>query len=151
MGERTRILVIDDDESIRKILSTILGEEGYIVDTAGNGEEAIAKSNASFYNLALIDVRLPDIEGIELLTRIRETMPRMRKIIITGYPTIQNAMEAVNRRADAFLLKPLDMDKVLGTIKEQLKMQEEDSKYSQEKITQFIETRSKELELQINR
>ena len=87
MDGRARILIIDDDESIRKILSTILEEEGYAVDTAENGKEAIDKSVAKFYNLALIDVRLPDIEGVALLLKLKETVPRMRKIIITGFPS----------------------------------------------------------------
>ena len=149
MGKHARILVVDDDESIRKTLAIILGEQGYQVDTAENGKEAIAKSNARFYNLALIDIRLPDMEGTELLTRMRDATPRMRKIIITGYPTIPNAIEAVNRRADAYVLKPFKMDKVLETIKEQLAKQEEEGKYSEEKVANFIETRARELDTNI--
>ncbi|MEM4701594.1 MAG: response regulator, partial [Candidatus Bathyarchaeia archaeon] len=120
MVENARILIVDDDENIRKVLKTILEEEGYIVDEAENAKKAIEKTKRKVYNLALIDIRLPDMEGIELLTRMKDTVPRMRKIIITGYPTLQNAIEAVNRGADAYILKPFDMDKVLATIKEQL-------------------------------
>ncbi len=148
MGENARIIIIDDDESIRKILATILEEEGYKVDTANTGKEAIQKTNERVYNLALIDMRLPDIEGIDLLLKIKDTTPRMRKIIITGYPTIQNAMEAVNRQADAFILKPFDMEKTLQAIREQLKKQDEEKQFSQDKVTAFIETRAKELEIQ---
>ena len=146
MGERARILVVDDDESVRKVLATILEEEGYAVDTAKNGREAIKKSTVKFYNLALIDIRLTDMEGTKLLTKVKETMPKMRKIIITGYPSLQNAIEAVNRGADAYVLKPFDMDKVLETIKDQLKKQEEEKRYTQKKVGEFIETRVKELE-----
>ncbi|MEM3616684.1 MAG: response regulator [Candidatus Bathyarchaeia archaeon] len=146
MVENARILVVDDDENIRKVLKTILEEEGYAVDEAENAKKAIEKSRKKVYNLALIDIRLPDMEGIELLTRMKDTVPRMRKIIITGYPTLQNAIEAVNRGADAYILKPFDMDKVLATIKEQLRKQEEEKRYSQEKVAEFIETRVKELE-----
>lgn len=148
MGGNARIIIIDDDESIRKILSTILQEEGYTVDTADTGKEGIRKTNENCYNLALIDMKLPDIEGIDLLLRIKDTTPRMRKMIITGFPTIHNAMEAVNRRADAFILKPFEMEKVLQTIREQLKKQEEDRQFSQDKVAAFIETRAKELEMQ---
>ncbi|MEM3608819.1 MAG: response regulator [Candidatus Bathyarchaeia archaeon] len=146
MGKTARILVVDDDESIRKVLKTILEEEGYTVDTAKNGKEAIQKTSEKFYNLALIDIRLPDIDGTELLTKIKDTVPKMRKIIITGYPTLQNAIEALNKGADAYVLKPFDMDDILKTIKGQLKKQEEERKYSQEKVTEFIETKIKELE-----
>jgi two-component system NtrC family response regulator len=148
LGENARIIIIDDDESIRKTLQTILEEEGYTVDTVNSGKEAIRKTNEKVYNLALIDMRLPDTEGVDLLLKIRDTTPRMRKIIITGYPTIQNAMEAVNREADAFILKPFDVERVLQTIREQLKKQEEEKQFSQEKVTAFIETRAKELEMQ---
>jgi len=146
MGEHARILVIDDDESIRKTLATILEEEGYLVDTAENGKEAIRKSNAKFYNLALIDIRLPDIEGTKLLTAMKEATPKMVKIIITGYPSLQNAIEAVNKGADAYILKPFNMDSVLNTIKEHLKKQQQAKKYGEEKVAEFIETRVRELE-----
>lgn len=146
MGEHARILVVDDDEGIRETLSAILQDEGYEVETAESGKEAILKSNAGFYNLALIDVRLLDMQGTELLTRIKDTVPKMRKIIITGYPTIHNAMEAVNRNADAYLLKPFDMGKLLFVIKDQLRKQEEEMDFSQDRITDFIETRVRELE-----
>jgi DNA-binding NtrC family response regulator len=146
MVENTRILIVDDDENIRKVLTTILEEEGYTVDSAENARKAIERTKKNFYNLALIDIRLPDMEGIELLTKMRDTTPKMRKIIITGYPTLQNAIEAVNRGADAYILKPFNMDKVLATIKEQLRKQEEEMRYSQEKVVEFIETRVKELE-----
>jgi DNA-binding NtrC family response regulator len=85
------------------------------------------------------------MEGIELLTRMKNTTPKIRKIIITGYPTLQNAVEAVNRGADAYILKPFDMERVLAEIKEQLKKQEEEKRYSQEKVAEFIETRVREL------
>jgi len=146
MGERARILVVDDDESIRKVLETILEDEGYVVDTAKNGREAIKKSKVKFYNLALIDIRLTDMEGTKLLTKLKDTTPKMRKIIVTGYPSLQNAIEAVNRGANAYVLKPFDMDKVLETIEDQLKRQQEEKRYTQEKVGEFIETRVKELE-----
>jgi len=147
MGERARILVIDDDESIRKTIAAILEDEGYAVDTAENGKEAIEKSNTKFYNLALIDIRLPDIEGTKLLTAMKETTPKMVKIILTGYPSLQNAVEAVNKGADAYVLKPVNMNSLLNTIKEHLKKQQEAKKYSEEKVAEFIETRAKELEM----
>ncbi len=146
MVECARILIVDDDENIRKVLATILEEKGYIVDKAETGKEAIEKSKKNFYNMALVDIRLPDMEGTKLLTLMRETTPRMVKIIITGYPSLQNAIEAVNKNADAYILKPVNMDKVLDTIKEHLKKQEEERRYSQEKVAEFIETRVKEIE-----
>jgi DNA-binding NtrC family response regulator len=146
MVERARILVVDGDESIRKVLATILEDNGYAVDTVKNGKEAVKKSKVKFYNLALIDVRLPDMEGVELLTKMKDAIPKMRKIIVTGYPSLQNAINALNKGADAYIVKPFDMDKVLQTIKEQLKKQKDEKEYNQEKVTEYIETRVRELE-----
>lgn len=146
MGERLRILIVDDDESIRKVLVAVLEENEYVVDSAKDGKEAIEKTSRDFYNLALVDIRLPDIEGTKLIAKMKETTPRMRKLIITGYPSLQNAVDALNKGADAYIMKPFDMDKVLQTIKEQLEKQQEEKKYSQERVTEFIETRVKELE-----
>ena len=146
MDKPARILIIDDDENIRKVLQTILEDEGYVVETADTAKKGIERSENAFYNLALIDVRLPDMEGIELLTKLRETKPKMRKIIVTGYPTLQNAVAAVNKGADAYVMKPFDVEKILLTIKEQLKKQVEEKAFSEEKIAQFIETRVKELD-----
>jgi DNA-binding NtrC family response regulator len=148
MGETARILVVDDDENIRKVLTTILEDEGYIIESVGTAKKAIAKTGKKFYNLALIDIRLPDMEGIELLTRMKDTTPKMRKIIITGYPTLQNAVEAVNRGADAYIIKPFDVKKALRTIEEELIKQEEEKRYSQDKVAEFIETRVNELEVE---
>jgi DNA-binding NtrC family response regulator len=146
MEKPARILIIDDDENIRKVFQTILEDEGYITDTADTAQKGIQKSENAFYNLALIDVRLPDMGGIELLTKLRETTPKMRKIIVTGYPTLQNAVGAVNKGADAYIMKPFDVEKMLQTIKDQLKSQAEERTFDEEKIAEFIETRVNELE-----
>jgi DNA-binding NtrC family response regulator len=148
MDNGARILIVDDDENIRKVLMAILEDKGYIMEAVGSAREAIKKTDKKFYNLALIDIRLPDMEGIELLMKIRDTTPRMRKIIITGYPTLQNAVDAVNKGADAYVTKPFDVEKVLDTISEQLKKQEKEKKYSQDKVAEFIETRVRELNLE---
>lgn len=148
MGENARILVVDDDENIRTVIVAILEDEGYTVESVGTAKDAMDRTKRKFYNLALIDIRLPDMEGTELLAKIRDTVPRMRKIIITGYPTLQNAIEAVNRRADAYIMKPFDVEKVLQTIREQLKKQGDEAKFSQDKVAEFIETRVKQLELE---
>ena len=146
MEKSARILIIDDDENIRKVLQTILEDEGYAVETADTAKKGIERSENAFFNLALIDVRLPDMEGIELLTKLRDTKPKIRKIIVTGYPTLQNAVAAVNKGADGYVMKPFDVEKILGTIKDQLKKQMEEKTFSEEKIAQFIETRVKELD-----
>jgi DNA-binding NtrC family response regulator len=148
MNRNARILAVDDDENIRKVIVAILEDEGYTVESVGTAKEAIEKSKRKFYNLALIDIRLPDMEGIELLTKFRETTPRMRKVIVTGYPTLQNAVDAVNKGADAYIVKPFDVKKVLKTIQEQLSKQQNEKEYSQERVAEFIEARVRELDME---
>jgi DNA-binding response OmpR family regulator len=144
--EQARILVIDDDKAVRKSHEALLKANGYEVDVAETGKEAIKKSKAKLYNLALVDLRLPDMEGIELLTAMRETVPKTVKIIITGYPSQENAIEAVNRGADGYMVKPYSMEELLRKIKEQLQKQKEARKFSEEKVKEFIEARAEEYE-----
>ena len=145
--EKKRILVIDDDEVVRKNFKAILELEGYNVDTAVTAKEAVDKSNASFYNLALIDIRLPDMEGTQLLTTMRDTIPKMVKIIVTGYPSLENAKDAVNMGADGYVIKPImDTNEFLQKIKEHLTKQEEAQDYNEHKMAEYIETRAKQEE-----
>jgi len=138
--------MVDDDDTIRKSITTVLEEKGYLVDTAENGRAPIRKSEKEVYNLALIDIRLPDMDGVQLLTALKETTPKMVKIIITGYPSLQNAVEAVNKGADGYIVKPIKMGELLAMIKEHLKKQQEAGKYTEQKVVEFVETRAKELE-----
>jgi two-component system, NtrC family, response regulator AtoC len=146
MSEQARILIIDDDESIRTVLAAILEDLGYIIEGVGTGKEGIEKTNTHFYNLAFVDVRLPDMDGPQVLSKMRDTTPKIRKIIMTGYPSLQNAVDALNKGADAYIMKPFDMKNVIETVKEQLKQQKEETKFSQEKVTEFVRSRVKELE-----
>ncbi len=151
LGATARILIVDDDASIRATFSAILEEEGYVVDTAENGEEAIKKSNSQFFNLALIDIRLPDMEGTRLLTALKQGVPSMIKIIVTGYPSLGNCAEALNQGADGYLFKPVDLKTLLKTIKAHLEKQREASKYSEQKVAEFIETRAREFALPLGK
>ncbi|MCW4028646.1 MAG: response regulator [Candidatus Bathyarchaeota archaeon] len=148
MVKKARILVADDDETIRTTMKAILQDEGYEVDLAGTGKEAIQRSNEKTYNIALLDIRLPDMEGIELLKLLKDSVPRMRKVMVTGYPSMQNAIAALNKSADAYIVKPVDVDKLLNTVKEQLQAQENELKFSEQKVAEFIESRVKELSVE---
>jgi len=149
--EQARILLIDDDETVRESHEAALKANGYLVDVAANGKEAIAKSKAILYDLALVDLRLPDMDGIELLTTMREAVPKMAKIIITGYPSVENAIAAVNRGADAYIVKPYTMQDLLEKVKEQLQKQQEAKKYGEDKVREFIEARAEEYESRTSR
>lgn len=145
MDTKHKILIVDDDDTIRKTLKAILEDEGYFVDLAATGKEAIQKTEETVYNVALLDIRLPDMEGVELLKLIKDNVPKTRKIMLTGYPSMQNAIAALNKGADAYLVKPVDVEKLLGTINNQLDAQENERHFSEEKIADFIESRVKEM------
>jgi DNA-binding NtrC family response regulator len=146
LGRRASILVVDDDAAIRKTLSKILEKEGYLVETVESGGKAIEASNERLFNAALIDIRLLDMEGTELLEKLKKTVPKMVKIIVTGYPSLQNAIEAVNKGADGYVLKPFDVGELLAMIEKHLKRQRGNMKYSEKKVTEYIKTRVKEIE-----
>jgi two-component system response regulator HydG len=146
MSRRPSILIIDDDENIAKTFTAVLEKQGYSVDTAKDGGEAIKKLNTERYDVALVDIRLPDIDGIELLTKMKKTIPKTLRIIITGYPSVQNAIEAINKGADGYIVKPIDPEDLLAKIKEQLEKQGEEEKYTEDKVKEYIETRIRSLE-----
>ena len=147
MDKNTRILVVDDDETIRTTMKAILEDEGYLVDLAGSGKEAVQKTHEKTYNVTLLDIRLPDMEGVELLKLMKDRIPRTRKIMVTGYPSMQNAIGALNKNADAYLLKPVDVEKLLNTVKMQLQAQDNERKFSEQKVVEFIDSRVKELSI----
>lgn len=140
------ILIVEDDVNIRGTLSTILQQKGYNTATARNGQEAIQKSKTKFFNMALLDIKLPDIEGTKLLTMMQENTPKMVKIMITGYPSLENAVEALNHGADAYIIKPVKPEKLLALIEEKLEEQSQAKKMTEEKVTEWIKSRAHEIE-----
>lgn len=145
MKGKKKILIVDDDEGICKTLGLILEDEGFIIDVANSGKEALKKSETSNYNVVLLDIRLPDIEGTKLLKAFRQSTPKMIKIMMTGFPQIGNAVEALNLGADAYFMKPVHPDDVIKTIREKLEAQTKEETLTEEKLTAFLEARTKEL------
>jgi DNA-binding NtrC family response regulator len=143
---KASILIVEDDTNILETLTTILQQKGYKTDTAKTGKEAIEKSKAKFFNLALLDIKLPDIEGTQLLTKLHGNLPKMMKIMITGYPSLENAVEAVNLGADAYIIKPVKTAKLLALIEEKLEEQSQAEKMTEDKVTEWIKTRARKLE-----
>jgi DNA-binding NtrC family response regulator len=86
------------------------------------------------------------MKGTKLLTAMKDTIPKMVKIILTGYPALQNAIEAVNEGADAYITKPVKMDELLNAVKKHLKRQREEKQYSEQKVADYVETRIKQLD-----
>jgi len=144
--DKKRILIVDDDKAILKSFKDILQSEGYLIDTAETGQEALEKTEAHSYNLALLDIKLPDIEGMELLVEMHEGTPKMMKIMVTGHATLENAVESLNLGADAYITKPVKPEELLRVVDEKLKEQEEAEKMSEDKVAEWIENRVKKLE-----
>lgn len=144
--EKKRILVVDDEKDILETLKDILERKGYVTDTAETGKEAMEKSKKQVYNLALLDVMLPDIEGTELLTKLHGTTPRMMKIMVTASPSLQYAVKALNLGADAYVLKPVNPKELLKLVEEKLREQSEVEMLSEEKVAEWINTRLRILE-----
>jgi two-component system response regulator HydG len=115
------------------------------VDTAENGAQAIDKSNHRSFDLALVDMRLPDMMGTDLLNRMKERTPKMAKIMVTGYPSMQNAISAVNEGADAYIVKPVGAEILLETIRKHLQKRREAARYNEQKMADFITARAREL------
>jgi two-component system, NtrC family, response regulator AtoC len=111
------VLIIDDDPEMRKMLSEVLDGEGYSFETVKNGKDAIRICGKLPFDVALVDVELPDMKGTELLTKLKSIQPKMVNIIITGYPSIENAMKAVNEKADGYVLKPFEISALLAMMK----------------------------------
>jgi len=121
--QRKSILIIDDDKSILNIFTRILEKQGYTTDTAETGQEALEKIETRSYDLALVDIKLPDTNGTDLLARINQTRPNMVKIAITGFPSLEDASKVLDRGAAAYLVKPVKSEELISIIAEKLKKQ----------------------------
>ena len=124
MDERVKILVVDDDAGIREVLGSTLEQEGYKAEVAQTGKEAVEKCQTESFDLALIDVKLPDMEGTKLLSMLNKFNPAMVKIMITGYPSLENAVRSINSGANGYLVKPFKSEGLLEQIEEQLERQQ---------------------------
>jgi two-component system response regulator HydG len=118
MEKQKNILLVDDDKSILRILTRILQKQGYNIHTAETGREAEEKINSQSYDLALIDVKLPDTDGLDLLQKLHAIRPYMIKIILTGFASMDNGIKALNLGADAYLVKPVEPTELLKILRE---------------------------------
>ncbi|MDH7516654.1 MAG: sigma-54 dependent transcriptional regulator [Bacteroidota bacterium] len=118
---KERILIVDDERSIRDTLKMTLEYEGFAVDTAENGATAVERVRNSPPDAVLLDIKMPGMDGLETLERIRGTDPTIAVIILTGHGSIETAVEATKKGAYDFLTKPPDRERVLLTLRNALK------------------------------
>lgn len=141
-----KILIVDDDEGIQKTFEMILKDKGYEVDIASTAKEGIKKIKKFTYNVVLLDIKLPDKEGTEVLKEIRKIKPGMVKIMITGFADIDNAVESLNLGANAYLMKPVAPENLLGLVEEKIIEQSKNELLNEDKVSQWIEDRLNKLD-----
>ncbi len=119
-ANKKTILVVDDDKSILRTFTRILQKSGYEIEVAETGKEAIEKAENRHYDLALVDIRLPDMDGTDLLARLKKQLQHTVKIMITGFPSLETGVKALDEGADAYLVKPVKPQELLMLIEEKL-------------------------------
>ncbi len=115
------ILIVDDDKSILQTFKRILQKCGYEVETAETGKEAISKANNQHYDMVLLDLRLPDMNGTDILEKARTPLLHTTKIIITGFPSLESGVVALEEGADAYLTKPVQPRELLTIVDDKLR------------------------------
>lgn len=118
MSPANTILIVDDEANLRRSLSLILQKAGYSVTCAANGGEAIQYLQSGAYDLAFLDLKMPDTNGMELLPEIRNMYPDMPVLILTAHATLESAIEAVRKGARDYLIKPIDPPVILSRVDE---------------------------------
>ncbi len=113
-----RILIVDDDRSSREIVAKILSLRRYDVDVAYNGHDALELVRRRDYGLALIDYRMPGMDGVELVGKIRELRPNLVAVLVTGFPTIDTVYPAISIGVERVIGKPAGSDELLAVIEE---------------------------------
>jgi DNA-binding NtrC family response regulator len=112
MNPTQGILVIDDEEIVRKSLASWLEEDGYEVDTAPDGPSGLAKLRAKSYLALLVDLKMPGMDGLEVLAKAREMQPEVPCIIMTAYATVDTAVQAMKHGAYDYLVKPFELEEL---------------------------------------
>jgi len=143
-----RILIADDEEAISTILAKRLAREGYNCVTAQNGREALSHFYKDTFSLIITDIKMPEMDGIELLKRIKGINPNIRVIMVTGHPEINMAVEAMRLGAYDFIIKPADLELVALTVKKALesKRLEEEIEAYHSHLEELVEERTARLQ-----
>jgi two-component system response regulator PilR (NtrC family) len=138
--EKNTVLVVDDEPGMREFLEIMLKRDGYIVDTAPDGARALDKIESTLFDLAIVDIQMPVMNGIELLRRINEKSPETTVIMITAYASHETAIEAMKLGAYDYITKPFKIDEIKLVIKkaiEKKKLERENKRLRKELETKY--------------
>ncbi len=116
MSDKNRLLVVDDEESLRTVLCSELVSEGFKVQNAGDGDEAIAILDKEEFDLVLLDIKMPRVNGFDVLKHVKERHPGTKVVMLTGFADLKNAIESKKLGAEDFVSKPYDLVDLLTTI-----------------------------------
>ncbi|MHB1050099.1 MAG: response regulator [Bacteroidota bacterium] len=116
MAQPFNILVVDDEDALRTVLSSELQSEGYSVVSASDGDEAISVLQQKSFDLVLLDIKMPRVDGFEVLRFLKERYPKTKVIMLTGFADLKNAIESKKLGAEDFVSKPYDLVDLLTTI-----------------------------------
>jgi putative nucleotidyltransferase with HDIG domain len=139
-----RILIVDDEELICRLLAQRLTSEGYACVTANNGREALSHFYKDTFSLIISDIRMPEMDGIELLKRVKDLNPNMMVIMVTAYPELDMAVEAMRLGAYDFIIKPADLDLILLSVRKALEKRrlEEELEAYHKHLERLVEERT---------
>jgi len=133
----TDILIVDDDPGILSTLKEILELNGYTVETSADAADAIEKVKETPFLIALLDIKLPDMEGTRLLMEILKIRPATKCIMVTGFASLDNAVKSLNSGAAAFIMKPVNPGELINTIREKIRELEAENEITEEKVTEW--------------
>lgn len=138
------ILIVDDEELICRLLAQRLTSEGYACVTANNGREALSHFYKDTFSLIISDIRMPEMDGIELLKRVKDLNPNMMVIMVTAYPELDMAVEAMRLGAYDFIIKPADLDLILLSVRKALEKRrlEEELEAYHKNLERLVEERT---------
>jgi DNA-binding NtrC family response regulator len=129
-----RVLLVDDEENLLEYLSKRLLKQGLTVKATFSGEQAIEAAKREHFDVAVVDLKMPGIDGVETQKRLRDIQPFLQCIVLTGHGSIESALESGQQEAFQYLLKPADHETLIATIKDayKKKMKIQESKFKEQ-------------------
>lgn len=116
MNDQPSILVVDDELLIRDLLYDFFNNQGWQIAVAENGKKALELLKGQSFDLVLSDIKMPELDGLSLTARLRETHPDLPVILMTGFPSVESAVEALRAKAEDYIIKPFNINQLFKLI-----------------------------------